>query len=180
MKALTVYQPWATLIALEVKPFEFRGFDHASRNGTVGGARIAIHASAREPKYKEIVDLCDRMAAKIKNAPATPMGSMGGTGLLATALPILQRIRAGMEGKGEQFPLPLSAIVCLATLGKAVRADTLFAGTSTNDSDRDEHALYAWPMLAVKATPPIPCRGLQGFWNVPAAIERDLWIGKHR
>lgn len=180
MKGLTVYQPWATLIALEVKPYEFRGHDYSARNSTVQGARIAIHASAREPKYKEIIDLCDRLQAKTKPAPATPMGSMGGTGLIAAALPILLRIRAGMEGKGEEFPLPRSAIVCLATLGKAVRADILFTGGKTNDSDRDEHALYAWPMLAVKATPPIPCKGLQGFWNVPASVERELFIGRHR
>lgn len=181
MKALTVYQPWATLIALEVKPFEFRGHDYSSRNSQIQDARIAIHASARPPKYKEIIDLCDRLAGvRVRPAQATPMGSLGGTGLLATALPILQRIRAGMEGKGELFPLPLSAIVCLATLGRAVRADTLFGRGKTNDSDRDDHALFAWPMLAVKPTPAIPCKGLQGFWNLPASVERELHTGRHR
>lgn len=182
MKALTVYQPWATLIALEIKPLEFRGWDYAERYKSLQGARIAIHASARPVKFKELTDLIERMQKRKLDDT-----SNGGTGLPASALPTLIRIRDGMAGKDigllasgqayADFLLPLGAIVCTATLGKAVRADTLFKGRA-NDSDRDEHALYAWPMLAVKATPPIPCKGLQGFWNLPASVERD--IGRRR
>lgn len=177
MKALTIYQPWATLIALEVKPYEFRGWDYAERYHSLQGSRIVIHASAREPKHKEIKDLVTRM--RTAKSPTTQrhdlIATAGGTGLKPEALPILERILQGMEGRGPEFPLPLSAAVCTATIGKAVRADTLFGGrTPTNDSDRDEHALYAWPMLAVKTTAAVPCRGLQGFWNFPASLERDL------
>ncbi len=176
VKALTIYQPWATLIALGVKPYEFRHWDYSTRYHRLQGARIAIHASARPVKHKEIADLADRMAQALSLSPRKHEGvrlSNGGTGLVPAALNILERIRAGMEGRGAEFSMPLSAIVCTATLGRAVRADTLFSG-KTNDSDRDEHALFAWPMLDVTPTAPVPCRGLQGFWNISIGIENDL------
>lgn len=172
MKALTVYQPWATLIALEAKPYEFRGHDYSLRNRSVQGARIAIHASARPVQYKEVLDIRDRLSKGLLT------NSTGGTGLHARAMPILERMVAGMEGKGEEFPMPTSAIVCIATLGKAVMAGALFKGQPTNDSERKEHALWAWPMLAVLVTPPIPCKGLQGFWNVPPSIEMELRVAR--
>lgn len=176
MKALTIYQPWATLIALGVKPYEFRAWNYAERYHAIEGARIAIHASARTVKFREIADLIVRME-KAKGR------DNGGTGLPDAALPVLIRMRDGMAGKDigllaspqayADFVMPTSAIVCTVTLGKAVRADKLF-GRGANDSDRDDHALYAWPMLAVRTAPAIPCRGAQGFWNLPVSIERDL------
>lgn len=170
MKALTVYQPWATLIALEAKPYEFRGHDYAARNRAIAKTRIAIHASTRAVQYKEVVDLRDRLSAGVLAArPNT-----GGTGLHARALPILEKIVAGMQGRGDEFPLPLGAIVCVATIGEAVNAGILFKGEPTNDSDRDGHALFAWPMIDVQSVPPIPCRGNQGFWNLPLSIEKEL------
>jgi hypothetical protein len=164
MKALTIYQPWATLIALEVKPYEFRGWDYSSRYPSIAGARIVVHASARPVKIKEIVDLIERMGAAAALDRTT-----GGTGLKPDAMPLLGRIYDGMMGKGPAVAMPLAAAICTATIGKAVRADTLFGGRPGNDN-----SLWAWPMLAVKPCAPVPCKGLQGFWNFPPSLERDI------
>lgn len=52
--ALTLWQPWATLVAEEFKPYEFRSYP--ARKG-LWGQRIAIHAGARPVKRAEIDDL---------------------------------------------------------------------------------------------------------------------------
>lgn len=45
MKALTIWQPWASLIVAGAKPFEFRGW---SMPRSMIGQRIVIHAAARK------------------------------------------------------------------------------------------------------------------------------------
>jgi hypothetical protein len=80
-----------------------------------------------------------------------------------------------MENRGPHFYVPLSAFVGTATIGKAIRADTLFRGKPPADSDRLEHQLYAWPMMEPRPiVPAVPCRGAQGFWNVPADLEKEI------
>jgi hypothetical protein len=54
LPALTIWQPWATLIIAGLKPYEFRGYP-APR--FVRGHRIAIHAGARPIRASEITDL---------------------------------------------------------------------------------------------------------------------------
>jgi hypothetical protein len=44
--ALTVWQPWASLIIKDFKPYEFRGWP-APRS--LVGRRLAIHTGARPP-----------------------------------------------------------------------------------------------------------------------------------
>lgn len=51
MLALTIWQPWASLIAAGAKPFEWRSWP--AHRGLVG-RRIAIHAGARPPRKSEI------------------------------------------------------------------------------------------------------------------------------
>ena len=45
MKALTIWQPWASLIIAGAKPFEFRGWRPPA---SLIGQRIVIHAAARK------------------------------------------------------------------------------------------------------------------------------------
>lgn len=49
MKALTLYQPWATLVAAGIKTIETRSWRTSYRGP------LAIHAAAREPKAGEVV-----------------------------------------------------------------------------------------------------------------------------
>src|ERR1700731_1099317 len=61
MKAITIWQPWASLIMIGAKPHEFRGYP-APR--FVRGQRIVIHAGARPVKPFEVEDLLRRIDAE--------------------------------------------------------------------------------------------------------------------
>lgn len=148
--ALTIWQPWATLIALGAKPYEFRGWYAPEK---IIGQRLAIHAGARPPKKAEIADLIMRLR--------TPQA--WSTGLIAEkALPILERAHVAPD------ILPRSHVVATAILGRPKNgADVApeFGGT-VNDSDRSMHAAYAWPLIEIQAfEPPIEAKGAQGFWR---------------
>lgn len=145
MKALTVWQPWASLIAAGVKPYEFRGW--AAPRGLIG-QRIAIHAGARKPRRGEIEEL--RLIVG--------HGKGGAAGILDGALPILEHAES----------LWFSAIVCTAVLGEPFSAANGLPalGITRNDSDRAGHFNFAWPLTQIeRLEPPIPAKGAQGFWE---------------
>ena len=149
MRALTVYQPWATLIACGAKPYEFRKW-----RGVPGlfGQRVAIHASVRRPRLAEIREMRYRIGT-------------GESSLGAAAEQILASVAL--------VDYPLGAIVATATLGESLSPDQVRKMYGGNDSDRDEHYSWAWPMEEVRRVEPaIPMRGKQGFWPVgPDALE---------
>lgn len=148
--ALTIWQPWASLIMLGAKPYEFRGWP-APKN--IRGQRIAIHAGARPVKLGEVVGLLLRL-----QGPDAWM-----TGLKPEiAIPLLERVRDNPR------MLPLSAVLGTALLGEPRRAWEIVGelGGHINDSDRDEHSNWAWPVSEIQhSEPPVPARGAQGFWR---------------
>lgn len=152
LPALTIWQPWATLIVAGAKPYEFRGY---AAPRAVRGRRIAIHAGKRKPVMAEI------RALRIK------LRGENETGLIADiALPLLER------WSQDPGSLPLSSVVGTAVLGEPINASKIpeYAAAFVNDSDRAEHANYGWPLSDIRAlTPPVPMRGAQGFW--PCELE---------
>lgn len=147
MRAITIWQPWASLIAYEAKPFEFRTWPPSS---ACTNQRIAIHAGARRAKASEIDDLISRLRDE----------NGAGTGLkVDVALPLLERVQSSPDS------LPLSAVVCTAHLSPARKASSLFKG-SVADSDRIDQHIWAWPLDAIqRLEPPVPARGHQRFWH---------------
>ena len=156
MKALTVYQPWATLVMIGAKPFEFRKWDYRSRNPGLEGQRIVIHASAREIRPVEVEDILQRIAdgeSALKDE---------------LALPLLQRVREAYRCRGV---LELAAGLGTAVIGRPRRVTDIFKGTP-HDSDRLDQSVFGWPLTDIQPFPePVPCRGLQGFWTWPHALE---------
>lgn len=149
MKALTIWQPWASLILAGVKPYEFRSWP--TPRGLIGH-HIGIHAGARPPKRGEIADLIARLRGP---EPWT-------TALKPEALELLERAHA------TPGALPLSCILCTASLGTPVRADRIVHefGGAMNDSDRNQHCNWAWPLTDIRPlVPPVPARGAQGLWD---------------
>lgn len=148
MKALTIWQPWASLIIAGAKPFEFRGW---AAPKWVRGQRIAIHAGKRRPVVAEI------RALRLK------LRGDNDTGLdPEIALPLLER------WTGQLSVLPLAHVVGTAMLGVPILASEIsaYAQRFVNDSDRDQHANYGWPLSEVEPlTPPVPATGAQGFWT---------------
>lgn len=166
MKALTIWQPWASLIDVGAKPYEFRGW-RAPRS--IVGQRIVNHAAARKIDTEEVIfmlrvlelrEKCERIGRAAAELCLKP----------DLAIPVLE---AALRGE-----LPLAAglgtmIVGEPRLGTDIAVE--FGVPRANDSDRDEHSTWGWPMLDVERwAEPIPMRGAQGLWNWPTPAEALL------
>lgn len=156
IKVLTLWQPWATLIMVGAKPFEFRSWSYVAKGvGVKPGDTVGIHAGARPIKLAEIVDLLERLD--------DPIGS---TGLVpAIARPLLERILVAYKCRGviEQSALLGTATIGTPRLSAEVKPEW---ATAIGDSDRLEHCNYAWPMTDIRRFEcPVHIGGHQGFWN---------------
>jgi hypothetical protein len=136
MKALTIWQPWASLIVGGWKPYEFRGW---AAPVSIVGQRIGIHAAKRPIKTGELRDIMDYACS--------PAGQADGIDI--ACMDLLERTWR------REVELPMSAVLGTALLGtpKLVQQNL--------DGPR-----YAWPMMAVeKFGEPVPAKGAQGFWE---------------
>ena len=145
--ALTIWQPWASLILAGCKPIEWRGW---SAPGHVIGKRIAIHAGARPIRKAEIAELLFDLRAH---------GEAETSLLPAIAIPLLD---AWHTSPGA---LPLSTVLCTAILGQPIPAGD-YAKSRGIDSDRIDHGKWGWPLTDIEPVIPMaPARGAQGFWR---------------
>jgi hypothetical protein len=144
VKALTIWQPWATLIMIGAKPHEFRGYP-APR--FVRGQRIVIHAGARpvKPEAQGSVSVEDRTCLDLDKARE-----------------LLLRVRASYKYR----LLPTSMALGTAICGAPIQSCDLF---KMNVADSDRGAFnWAWPLTDIRHfEPPIPMKGAQGFWDAP-------------
>lgn len=145
MKALTIWQPWASLIMAGAKPVEWRGW---ACPRWIVGQRIAIHAGARRVTTADIVDILGRIAD-------------GETSLD----PILTKELLLTRPKGAW---PLSSVLGTAIIGAPIPVLDWLRDHAPDflDSDRIDHSKFAWPLTDIERfEPPIPARGAQGFWD---------------
>lgn len=138
MKALTIWQPWASLIIGGWKPYEFRGW---AAPASIVGQRIGIHAAKRPMKTGELRNIMDYACSPEGQADDIHIACMD----------LLERAWR------REVELPMSAVLGTAVLGPPKRVRQNLDGPR-----------YAWPMLAVqKWADPIPMKGAQGFWSMP-------------
>ena len=156
MKALTVWQPWATLIAAGHKPYEFRGVTSTTWMKPAIGQRIAIHAGMRKGVGKEV----EKLLKALHFGPRPALAETAELYLATKPVPTY----------------PMGCFVCTAVVGEPVRGDEAARrlGMDVNDSDRPHTFNWGWPLTGIQTVPAIPCRGFQGLWNVPADIARDI------
>jgi hypothetical protein len=151
MKALTIWQPWASLIMIGSKPYEFRGWQPPR---SLIGQRIVIHAATRPVKVKEVDWLLHQLETACGDGPCLHE---------TIALPFLRKV------KNQPGLLPVAHGLGTAILGEPKRGDLCaqeFGEAAGNDSDRNDHFNWGWPLTEVQAfEPPEPARGAQGFWN---------------
>lgn len=170
MKALTIWQPWASLIMIGAKPYEFRGWKPPA---SLVGKRLAIHAGARPVRQSEVRALILGLRGN---------GNIGNPCLHAEiALPLLERVLAGFKSKakGDLFAPPedahdpltlsVSAVLGSVLIGEPKRGDVCaaeFGEDAGNDSDREGTFNWGWPMLDIQhLEPPVPTGGAQGLWE---------------
>ena len=165
MKAITLWQPWASLIALGVKTIETRSWP--APKALIGG-RIAIHAAKRQPVEVGTRRLCSGGTAMWDYAHPhsdpvdLPLGAVVATATLADCVPITactdETHHICLSGSGDLYEhWPLT--------GRHV--DDTEAGR--NDQLPYGHfapGRWAWMLTDIEALPdPIPATGRQGVWT---------------
>ena len=147
--AITIWQPWASLIAESMKTYEFRSWAFPTR---MIGQRVAIHASARPVRRDEVQGLIYvLMDNKWRENGIVDRDR---------ALALLERVLQAPKS------LPLSSIICLATLGTPIRDAALSAAIQVAWQRGGEHTNYGWPLSDIERLEPfVPAKGAQGWWT---------------
>lgn len=149
LPALTLWQPFATLIAIGAKPFETRKRRVPEH---MLGQRVAIHAAARTPRGEDFNRAIDDAIQRAK--PDL----------------ISQREQSRKRVRWFGF-LPLGAIVCTATLAECLEAETVPADAFGNYRP----GRFGWRLIDVRPLAlPEPAKGEQRYgwtWDVQEGIE---------
>ena len=148
MKAISLWQPWATLVALKLKTIETRNH---SRFRALAGKRIAIHAAQ---KWNQDGLLVSRLL------DGRPLGH---------ALPNIMNIDYwAMRCRGK--------IVCTATVNDTMWAED--AAANRNELEcralcdvEDKFLLFLGDIKPLAK--PFPVRGRQGIFTVPDELFAD-------
>lgn len=158
MKALTLTQPWATLIAIGAKRIETRSW------GTPFRGRIAIHAA------KGLGPVGGRRGFQ-EQCATPPFDAVLGKHLVDCGATVSAR-KAGDA-------IPLGAIVATAHLvdvkqiNIALRAKVLAQVITPFEIEFGDYTdgRYAWFFEDVRALPePIYCNGALSLWEIPVEI----------
>lgn len=150
MKAITIWQPWASLIACEAKGFETRSWKTDYR-GT-----IAIHAAQKPFDTKMYLDRELHPFAEALNLPdiysfdKLPYGCVIATAEIVDCLKVVKETW-GTVGSGKPW--------AQLSDGQIIEGSEHYFGDYTLGR-------YAWELANVRALPePIPAKGMQGLWS---------------
>ena len=146
MKAITIYQPWASLIAARAKQFETRPWQTAYRGP------IAIHAGAKKPSsLLTALDDCLVLHA----AKALGLIVAGAYHGVAEVIRLLDK-------------LPRGAIIATATLAECQYTQSRLHEISETEMVSGDWRIgrYAWKLENVELLlEPTQARGQQGLWE---------------
>jgi len=150
--AITVYQPWASLLAYLAKLYETRGWATKYRGP------IAIHAAAKPvlPWFQKEIDKETRLKIIEAVGPPTllPLGCVIATAELAGC----HLIRRNPYDGVVHFLDDTDAAVCINGYGAANKNELLFGDWKPGR--------YAWEFKNMQLLPePIPAKGMQGLWK---------------
>lgn len=174
MKALSLTQPWATLVALGAKRIETRSWS------TRQHGRIAIHAAKGFPRAAR--EACNDVTFSrvLEHVP--------GIDYKANTPQHWYHVHQPSYRGG----LPLGAIVAVANLVTCVPTKALvdlrLAGgklkhgdkewpLTTQEMDFGDYADGRWGWLltdAIQLSEPVECKGALGLWTVPEDIQRRV------
>lgn len=165
MKALTIWQPWASLIACGAKRYETRSWPTKYRGP------IAIHAAVKDPNKlplqgKEALERAVREEIDAGRCPTwcfMPTGAVIATAELVNVWHIVyhpgpnvdkaRHIDIGAESMTEDKHDPHFGDYFVPTEKEIILGDWT-------------PGRYAWELANVKPLPrPIPVKGKQGLWN---------------
>ncbi len=146
MKAISIWQPHASLLLVGPKRYETRGWRLPR---TVVGTRVAIHAAKATG---DLIELAEYVSDRIDGAPAEEAFERYLRAILA----------AGFRTVGE---MPRGSII-----GSVVFKESLPSELAEDHGDFGNFApgRFAWLAAEARLLPePVPFRGMQGFFDVP-------------
>jgi hypothetical protein len=143
MKAISLWQPWASLLVCGVKKYETRSWATSYRGP------IAIHAATLNP-FRAIRDIPDEIILTMRGALKT----------------------AGILTPSTDFRiLPTGFVLATAALVECHEITYSFRCSRINFADEEYFGdftigRYAWEFANMKMLDePIPVKGRQGLWN---------------
>jgi hypothetical protein len=149
MRALSLTQPWATLVAFGAKLIETRSWSTAYRG------QIAIHAAKAFPS--EARRLCGRF-------PFSEVLTRHGV-LRTSELPLGAIIATATLADCVRFTASLDAVLAVSK-GRTAHEEAFGDFTPGR---------YGFMLRRVqRLATPIPCRGALGLWEVPDEIQTKL------
>ena len=148
MHAITIRQPWSSLVAIGAKKYETRTFAPPPK---LIGQRIAIHAGAKKIDYAELpaMAISALLSHGIPGLDSLPRGAVIGTAVIAGA------VQCG-EMDGDGFVL-----IRNATHARLVLPD-FFQSDPFGDYSPGR---WAWKLTDVERFEnPVPAKGKLGWW----------------
>ncbi|MBH0333691.1 2-oxoglutarate dehydrogenase E1 [Brevibacillus brevis] len=143
MKAITIHQPWATLIALGEKRFETRGWSTNHRGP------IAIHAAKKvdkeiclEEPFRSVLEKHGHTADNL------PTGAV---------IAVANITECWSVGENHQGGMPVLFNGDEGQMKRICLQEDSFGWF--------EHGRFVWEMTDVKPFDPVPAKGQQGLWN---------------
>lgn len=145
MKAISLWQPWATLVAVGAKRCETRSWE------TLYRGPIAIHAAKKWTRQLE--DIC--WSSPFRTVLELHRPNKGGAFFYGDALPMI---------------LPRGVIVATAEIVGCVRTDAENTPASEQERAFGDYTpgRFRWDLANIRRLDdPIPYTGRQGFFDVP-------------
>lgn len=204
MKAITLHQPWASLIAIGAKTIETRPAPPNGPMRPIGirgypglpierGERIAIHAAARRPDVEHdglarIGDwwVEDSRLGHFTMHPAVdnpndiedlplPLGAVVATAVVTDAAPML-------DERGWTFDTDTPDGPWIDLWNDVID----WGGRSGTETPIDDqlplghfaHGRWGWLLDDVRSFDAVPCRGRQGVWDLGEELALDVDIAE--
>ena len=177
MKAISLWQPWASLIACGAKPFETR---HWAPPRELIGESIAIHAAKKIDKgaaqfAEELIygqhesggfELADKLADSFSLAPDDLMGLFGGAVMPIGCIVAVARLDAAFQlgDPAEGTAMPSARVV------RRITSRVMPECFTVRFDDFGDYApgRWAWLLRDVRPiNPPVAMKGAQGFFDLP-------------
>lgn len=150
--AITIWQPWASLIVHGLKRYEWR---HWPCPGRVVGQVVVIHAGAADPRKG------------IKHLLASDEHIEGSCGPGCDGREIRAALDRALSNPGL---MPRGAGLGTVRIGKPRMADVIYHRQGLSIGQEGPWN-YGWPLMHIKRwDEPVPSRGFQGFWPWPYSL----------
>ena len=177
MKAISLWQPWASLIAAGAKPYETRSWAPPRE---LIGQPIAIHAAKKIDKgaaqfAEELCygqhssgshDLADKIEATYSTCPDELMGIFGQATLPIGCIVAIAKLDAAFQlgEMADGTAIPAARVVRRLTSRQMPECFTV----RYDDFGDYAPGRWAWLLRDVKPlNPPIAAKGAQGFFELP-------------